>query len=200
MECRGLAIVTATALEAREARRVLPGATIIEAGVGLRNGRSAGFGDAVVSCGLAGALRVDVPSGSVLIPDEIGCPDGSRRLCDPSLVEALRSGARRLGFEPIAGPLLTSAGIVRGTHRQRAAQLGYYAVDMETGLISAQRLAAARVVLDTPSRELRGDWLHPLRAAIDPRNWPELLWLARDGPRFARRAAEVVAAGCLLVA
>lgn len=199
MDCRGIAIVTATALEAREARRALPAAVVFEVGVGLKN-RPGAFGEVVVSCGLAGGLRRDLPAGSVLVPEEVGCSDGPRRRCDPELVAAYIAGARALGFEPITEPLLTSPAIVRGAQRERAAQLGYCAVDMETALIGAPRIAAVRVVLDTPSRELRGDWLHPLRAALDPRNWPELLWLARDGPRFARRAAEVVAAGCLRLA
>lgn len=197
MDCRGIAIVTATALEAREARRALPGVAVYEAGVALAKWHDGPFGDAVVSCGLAGALRHDLPSGSVLVPQEVGRPDGSRLRCDPELVAACVAGARRLGFEPVTAPLLTTQAIVRGDARTRAALLGYCAVDMETGLISDARVAAVRVVLDTPLRELRGDWLHPVRAALSPRNWPELLWLARDGPRFARRAAEVVAAGCL---
>lgn len=199
MDCRGIAIVTATPPEASAARRALPQATVYEAGVALARTRGP-FGEAVVSCGLAGALRGDLPAGSVLVPAEIGCPDGTRRRCDPELTAAFAAGARALGFEPVLEPLLTANAIVRGAERERAARLGFCAVDMETGLIAAPRLAAVRVVLDTPARELRGDWLHPLRAAADPRNWPELLWLARDGPRFARRAAEVVKAGCLRLA
>lgn len=194
MDC-GFAVVTATALEARAARRALPNARVYEAGVGL-SADAGPWGDVVLSCGLAGALRDDLPGGSVLVPDTIGCPDGSRRQCDPALADACAAAARYLGFEPVRLPLLTSSTIVRGAGRAGAARAGYAAVDMESGLLDAPRVAAVRVVLDTPARELRGDWLRPARAVLDPRNWPELLWLARDGPRFARRAAEIAAAAC----
>ena len=73
---------------------------------------------------------------------------------------------------------------------------GYAGVDMETGLLDAPRIAAVRVILDTPQHELSPDWLRPARALRNPRNWPQALWLARDAPRCARRAAEVVAAAC----
>jgi hypothetical protein len=194
MDC-GFAVVTATALEAREARRALPYARVYEAGVGLRAGAGP-WGDVVLSCGLAGALAADLPPGTVLVPDTIGCPDGSRRETDRELSAACVTAARFLGFEPVRLPLLTSATIVRGAERAEAARGGYAAVDMESGLLDAPRVAALRVVLDTPARELRGDWLRPARAVLDPRNWPELVWLARDGPRFARRAAEIAAAAC----
>ena len=65
---------------------------------------------------------------------------------------------------------------------------------METGLIPAKRLAAVRVILDTPQRELSEVWLHPATALVRPDVWPQALWLARQGPRCARLAAEVLAA------
>ena len=82
------------------------------------------------------------------------------------------------------------------TRREREAwaSVGFAGVDMETGLIDAPRIAAVRVVLDTPQRELSAEWVEPLRALRSPRNWPQLFWFARNAPRFARRAAQVVAA------
>lgn len=186
-------VVTATSVEAKAARRALPGVRVYEAGIGLAKGRGE-WGDAIVSCGLAGGLRDDLPSGTVLIPSEVVRPDETRLECDPELVAAYRAAARSLGFEPVCDPLLTSATIVRGPERARWARLGCAAVDMETGLLVARRIAAVRIVLDTPQRELRADWLHPRRALLDPRNWREAVWLARDAPRYARRAAEIVAA------
>lgn len=191
-----VAVVAATGLEAKEARRALPGIRVYERGIGLSQGRG-GFGDAAVTCGLAGALRPGIPSGSVLIPAEVVCPDGSRRRCDPELVAAFTGAARSLGFEPILDPLYTAATLVRGVERAGLARNGCAGVDMETGLLEAPRIAAVRVVLDTPERELTADWLNPVRALLDPRNWPEAAWLGREAPRYARRSAAVIAAAYL---
>jgi len=108
-------------------------------------------------------------------------------------VEAFAGGARSLGIEPLFDPLLTAGTIVNGTERAQWAARGYAAVDMETGLISAPRVAAVRVVLDTPEHELSAEWRTPLRAMLDPRNWPQAVWLAREAPRAAALAARVVA-------
>jgi 4-hydroxy-3-methylbut-2-enyl diphosphate reductase len=187
----GLVVVAATSVEASAARRELPLVRVCETGVALAKMRE-GFGDAVISCGLAGGLRAEIPSGTILVPDEVRRPDGSVLRCDPDMVKALREAARSLGFEPLADPLVTSESLVRGSERAAWAQRGYAAVDMETGLLRAPRVAAVRVVLDTPIRELSGEWLNPIRAMIKPRNWPEMFWLARDAPRYARLAARVI--------
>jgi hypothetical protein len=65
---------------------------------------------------------------------------------------------------------------------------------METGRILAPRVAAVRVVLDTPIQELSPVWSNPLRALLDPRNWPQAAWLAREAPLAAQRGASVIAA------
>ncbi|MBV8116921.1 MAG: hypothetical protein JOZ01_03025, partial [Candidatus Eremiobacteraeota bacterium] len=83
-----------------------------------------------------------------------------------------------------------------GPQRTQWAQLGYGGVDMESGLICVRKMAVVRVVLDTPQRELHADWLSPGRALRNPRNWAEALWLAQWAPRYARRAAEIVAKAC----
>jgi hypothetical protein len=56
------------------------------------------------------------------------------------------------------------------------------------------RVAAVRVVLDTPRQEISPAWERPARAALDPRHWSEGWWLLRTAPRYARRAARVVEA------
>jgi hypothetical protein len=89
---------------------------------------------------------------------------------------------------------LTRDALVTGSERASWAQRGYAAVDMETGLIHSRRLAAVRVVLDTPEREISRAWLEPLRALTHPALWGEGLWLAREAPRCARIAAAVFAA------
>jgi hypothetical protein len=146
----------------------------------------------VISCGLAGGLRADVRTGSVLIPERVLRPDGTTLECDGELVAALRAAARSLGSAPITAPMVTSTTIVHGSLRSTWAELGYAGVDMETGLLLAPRVAAVRVVLDTPLRELSEDWLHPSTALLRLRNWPQALWLSREAPRCARLAAQIV--------
>jgi hypothetical protein len=85
--------------------------------------------------------------------------------------------------------------MVQGAGRRVWADRGCVAVDMETGLLDVPRIAAVRVVLDTPDRELSPVWAHPLAAVVRPDVWPEGLWLWRIAPRLARRAAAILAAG-----
>lgn len=188
-----LTLIAATSLECAALRRELKDTRIVQVGIALSKLRSA-LGESVVSCGVAGGLRDDLPTGTLLVPREVRRPDGSTLRCDAELVELFTQSARRLGFEPIADPLLTAVEIVRGGERSRWALQGFAGVDMETGLVSAPRVAAVRVVLDTPRREISADWQAPLRAILKPWNWPEALWLAREAPRAAALAARVVAA------
>ena len=190
-----LAVVTATALEAKAARSELPGARVRETGIALAK-LQGGLGDIVVSCGLAGGLRPETSSGTVLVPAHVLRPDGSTLACDVELVEAFTSAARFLGFEVSNELIVTATAIVRGGDRAIWAKRGCVGVDMETGLLYAPRVAAVRVVLDTPLREISADWTHPTSALLRPRNWPEALWLAGTAPRYARRAASIVAAAC----
>lgn len=189
-----IVLVAATALEASALRRELPRAPILQAGIALGRVRQP-IGDIVVSCGLAGGLRADLPTGTLLLPREVRRPDGRTFQCDDELVETLAAGARRLGIEPVFDPLLTTDEIVNGAARSEWAACGFAGVDMETGRIEAARIAAVRVVLDTPLRELSRDWQHPLRAMLKPWNWPQAFWLARTAPAAARLAARVVAQG-----
>lgn len=188
----GVTFVAATPLEVKALRRALPGVRIVHAGVGLA--RALELGDAVISFGLAGGLRDDLSTGTILIPRSVRRPDGTMMSCDSALVDALAHGARSLGIEPCFDPLLTSETIVNGAERARWAALGFGGADMETGLIRAARVAAVRVVLDTPSNELSSDWQRPLAALLRPRNWPQARWLARQAPLAASRAGAVVAA------
>jgi hypothetical protein len=191
-----ITFVTATSVEYAALRRSLRGVRVVQAGIALSKVRS-GFGKIVVSCGVAGGLRAELPTGTVLVPREVRRPDGSTLRCDPEFVDMFAQSARRLGIEPVFDPLLTAAKIVNGDARLEWAAKGYAGVDMETGLIDAPRVAAVRVVLDTPQREISGDWQSPLRAILKPWNWPQAFWLAREAPRNARIAARVVAAALL---
>lgn len=185
-------LVVATALEYKPLRRAMPNAHIVQAGIAL--GRlDTKLGEVVVSCGLAGGLRSDLPTGTLLIPRDVRRPDGRVLRCDPELTEAFAQSARSLGIEPVLDPLLTADRIVHGPERLQWAAQGYAGVDMETGLIDAPRVAAVRVVLDTPQHEISGDWASPLLAILKPRNWPQAIWLAREAPRAATLCAKVVA-------
>ena len=191
-----MVIVTATALERKALRRALPGARIVLTGVGLANLRE-DLGDTVLSCGLAGGLRRDLPTGTLLLPREVRRPGGGRLQCDEALVESLAIAARALGIEPVFEPLLTAESIVNGAARAYWSRQGYAGVDMETGRLTAARVAAVRVILDTPEHEISADWAVPLRAILKPSNWPQARWLAREAPRAAALAAAVVAASRL---
>lgn len=192
-ESPGVTLIAATALECKALRRELPEARIVQVGIALADLRVP-LGDTVVSCGLAGGLRADLPTGTLLIPREVRRPNGDALRCDDELVEALTQGARSLGIEPVFDALLTAGSIVNGLAREMWASQGYAGVDMETGRIAARRVAAVRVVLDTPQRELSAEWVTPLRAMLKPRNWPQAAWLAREAPRAARLAASVLGA------
>lgn len=188
-----LVLIVATSLEYKALRRALPSARIVLAGIGLSNLKEP-LGSRVLSCGVAGGLRADLETGTLLIPREVRRPDGSTMRCDDELVQALLRAARSLGVEPVTDPLLTSDTIVNGKSRGIWAERGYAGVDMETGRIAAPRVAAVRVVLDTPVYELSSDWSRPMLAILRPKNWAQARWLAREAPRAAGLAGRVVAA------
>jgi len=183
-------VVCATQTEFRAAQRELSdtGVRILKTGIG----RGGTFDDAVISVGLCGGLRRGVPSGTVLIPDEIERPNGERVACDRELSTHLRDAARQLGEAPESASLVTSPTLIRGKARDAWSARGFAGVDMESGLIIAPRIAVVRVILDTPERELSDAWLRPLGVLLRPDAWNELPWLARTAPRYARLAAIIV--------
>jgi len=177
----------------------MPNRTVIEAGVALSKVAHSchpelveGWHGALISCGLAGGLHHHLRTGTVVIPFEVLCPHGTSMQCDLELSERLIAAARARGIEPVNDPIVTTTHLITGDNRRAWSERGYAAVDMETGLLRAARVAAVRVVLDTPLRELSEEWLQPARALLNPRLWPEAMWLARHGPRCAALAAEIV--------
>ncbi|MBV8245381.1 MAG: hypothetical protein JOZ38_05640 [Candidatus Eremiobacteraeota bacterium] len=188
-------VVTATALETRMAARELKNlAPVLRVGVG--NARGWLRLERLVSCGIAGGVRADLATGTVVIPREIVRPSGERVTCDPELSARFVNAAAALGARVSTDPLFTSRTFIYGAEaRAELAAAGFVAVDMESALLDAPRVAAVRVILDTPAREISPAWLHPWRAIATPSAWRDLPWLAREGPRCARLAARVVAAG-----
>jgi hypothetical protein len=191
-----LIVVAPTGLEARAARRALPGVRVVRSGVSLSRLPHAGasLAGTIVTCGVAGSLVPGLATGAVLVPRRVLRPDGRMLECDAGLVSALAAAARRLGHEPEMGPMATMPELVVGAARAAWAARGCVGADMETGLLGGERVASIRVVLDTPERELDPAWGRPLAVLWHPRAWPQLPWLAAEAPRCARLAAEVLAA------
>jgi hypothetical protein len=101
------------------------------------------------------------------------------------MVARLRDSAHRLGFEVVTDVMVTVDRLVRGTNRGIWADQGYVGADMETARLmgGGRRVAAVRIILDTPVRDL---------------SVGNGIWLARWGPVFARRAAAVVSGSGLV--
>jgi hypothetical protein len=183
-------IVAATSVEARAARRLAPpDVNVVECGIALA--KHAQFDGLAISCGLAGGLRAGLPTGTVLVPRSVRRPDGTMLECDAQALDALTYAAVRLGCTVVQDPLITSETLVHGKARAEWAARGYAGVDMETGLLSAPRVACVRVILDTPEREISPAWLQPARVLFSPRAWRDLPFLIREGPRCSTIAARI---------
>lgn len=191
-----LQILAPTALEYWAVRCTLPTANITRTGIRLSR-LATTTGEMAVICGMAGGLNRDLPPGAVVIPDQVGLPDGRIIDCDHRLVQALVAAARSLGFEPDAGPMLTAPTFVTGPDREYWSHRGFGAADMETGLLAEAglRVATVRVILDSPSRDIAAGWMHPAHAVLQPTLWGEFLWLCRAAPLYSLRAARVLRAG-----
>jgi hypothetical protein len=189
-------VVVAMGVEARPVRRCAPGLRLLQAGIGLGSLDQTLLTPVVLSVGLAGGLALELATGTVVIPAQVAREDGLLLTCDPEWSAALERASRRLGFPTATTPLLSANSLVTHAGRDLWARRGFAAVDMETAMLAGMvaRVAAVRVVLDTPHREISPAWEHPGRAALDPRNWREGAWILRNAPRCALRAARVVAA------
>jgi len=189
-----LTVVTGTSLETKAVARALPRVRCIEAGIALRKLDHSHLSGLVVTCGLAGGLRDGAGTGTLVVPERVSTPDGQAIRCDDEVRSAVLAVARGLGLAVDEGPLLTSSTLITGSERADWARRGFVAADMETGFLRAARVAAVRVILDTPQRELSTLWLQPARVIAHPSIWPQALWLGLNGPRCARLAANVLAA------
>jgi len=181
-------------------RRRVPGMRVVCGGVALERLQH-GWGEAHVitrvalSVGLAGALDPALEPGTVVVPSIVAAADGSEVAADRAWTAVLLAASRRLNLPTAGGTMVTTGEIVTGAARATWASRGYLAADMESAAIAglAPSFAVVRVVLDTPSREISPLWTQPLRAAVRPRLWAQGVWLMRAAPRFALRAADVLA-------
>ncbi len=185
MDADGVTLACATAAELRAARRA--GARSVLVGLGAANGVPEG---ALVSFGLAGALRDGLPSGTVL--DATRVVDGAGSVLwegEPLGVAGARPATILAGEEIVDGP----------EERRRLHELtGADATDLESGpLARTGRLRGVlRAVSDTPDRPLNGitgavtsdggyDWTGLARAfAREPRG---VARAAGDARRALRR-------------
>jgi hypothetical protein len=175
-------------------RREAPRVRVVRTKVGVSGLRAPLQTGVLLSVGLCGGLDTAAVSGIVVIPTEVALGD-QRWQCDAEWSGALAAAAARLGAGVLRAPLKTSRVMVTGAAREGWARQGFAAVDMETAQLFeyAPRVAAVRVVLDSPARELSPRWRRPALAMLDPRRWAEAWWLARYAPRYARLAARVLA-------
>jgi hypothetical protein len=181
-----IVVLAPTRFERWALRRV---PSVVHSGVGLRDWK--GAADIAIVAGLAGAL-VDLEPGTIVVPERAETEDGYRLPCDEQLRVALGAAARECGYPLETGPVLSARAIVRGSGRNHWASRGFVASDMETAFLSGPgRVAAVRVILDTPRRELSADWLAP-GGALRPRLWPEMAALALRAPLYMRRVARVL--------
>ena len=169
----------ATRAELRVARRA--GARAALVGLGATRGIPEG---PLVSFGLAGALRDDLPAGTVLDATRVVGIDGT--------VLWNGEGMEVQGARPAT--ILAAESIVDDADERRRLheRTGADAVDLESGPLarSGRLRGVIRAVSDTPSRPLNG--LADGVTADGGYNWPGLVRAFARSPRgFVRSAADV---------
>jgi hypothetical protein len=178
MDADGLTLACATRAELRAARRAGGHAAL----VGLRASNGVPDGP-VVSFGLAGALRDDLPVGTVLDVTRVVDGDGGV-LWDG---EALGIAGARPGTILAADAIVDDADERRRLHERTGAD----AADLESGpLARTGRLrGVVRAVSDTPTRPLDG-----IVGAVTPAgelSWPGLVRAFARSPRgFLQSASD----------
>jgi Phosphorylase superfamily len=189
--------VCAMGVEAWGVRRRARGVRVVRVGIGgSAEPRGASI---VISAGLCGGLLPDQVPGTVVIATSVSDESGRTHPCDPVVAARLERAARSLGFPVATGSLVSTSAMVTGANRGVWADRGHLAVDMESAAAAATapRFGTVRVVLDTPQRELSPAWVNPARAARNPANWREAIWLAVNTPRYSLRVGAVLQAAFL---
>ncbi len=147
-------------------RRGAPGAAVCRIGMGpvpataarVRLAPSIEPGQPVVLIGIGGGLRAGQRPGDVVVASEVSGLDSDEtlELRTAGEVAELLTGAGLRGV--VAAPIVSSARIVHGEGRAKAAARGAAAVDMESlwcaPLARVTPFAVVRVLVDVPAAEL----------------------------------------------
>jgi hypothetical protein len=189
--------VCAMGVEAWGVRRRARDVRVVRVGIG--GAVAPGNASIVISAGLCGGLLPGQAPGTVVVATSVSDEAGQTHSCDPLVAARLERAARSLGFPVAIGSLVSTSAMVTGANRGVWAARGHVAVDMESAAAAATapRFGTVRVILDTPRRELSPAWVNPARAARNPANWREAIWLAINTPRYSLRVGAVLEAAFL---
>jgi len=155
-------VLTPMRLEALAVRRGAPGADVRRTGMGPKRAAQYALSHdhsdatAVVIAGFCGALDQTLRPGDIVLASELRGAGETVACADPTILAGL---LRRGGLRVTVAPIACEPSLVTGPRRRRLAQSGAAAVDLESAWLApsagGRPLHALRVVLDTPSRELR---------------------------------------------
>ena len=188
--------VAAMGVEAWAVRRRAPHMRVHQGGIGLR-----GWHGSITTNGHSTSYSFDAIGREASVTDrdgyrrEFGYDAGGRKTTEVWKDPFSNVIGNTTFTYDNAGRVLTATHLVIGPERGLWATKGFVAVDMESAYLAgrAAGLTVVRVILDTPQHELSSAWERPSRAALDPRNFGELVWLLRNVPRYSLRAASVLA-------
>ncbi len=207
-----MTVLTPMALEARAIRRGAPWVDVRRTGIGQKRateyGRTHDHSDAaaVVIAGFCGALDPTLRPGDVVLASELRGADATITCADATVLAGV---LRRGGLRVHVAPLASEPGLVTGPRRRRLARSGAAAVDLESAWLAAcaggRPLHVLRVVLDTPSRELRNPiasasgtaaaYRSLRRAAAQLSDWASMLGRPRACARLPARVVRRRPAG-----
>jgi 4-hydroxy-3-methylbut-2-en-1-yl diphosphate reductase len=176
-----LVVLAPLSIEARAIRSALPGALVVQTGMGRSRSTRATAGElpgrtrrlmegagAVAVAGFCGALDPSLRPGDVVVATEVRGPDGMTPCPSAGVLGAALAG---MGIAARLGPVVSADHVVSGGEREQLrAQTGGIAVDMESAWLAPaagdRPLAVLRVVVDTPRRELKGNPLATARGGL----------------------------------
>jgi 4-hydroxy-3-methylbut-2-en-1-yl diphosphate reductase len=199
-----LVVLAPLSIEARAIRSALPGALVLQTGMGRdRSAKAISQGPpqgtaslltgagAVAVAGFCGALDPTLRPGDVVVATEIRGPGGVTPCPSAGIVVAALAS---LGIPARPGPVASTEHVVSGVERDRLrARTGAIAVDMESAWLAAaagdRPFSVLRVVVDTPRHELKGNPVATARGGLRAyralaRAAPALAaWARAVGPR-----------------